>query len=109
MIDIKDSLSRDMGVDLSRGQITVAEQFLNAPEIGAAVKKVGGEAVAQRVWTGVASQPRPGEVVLQQPPNAPAGETVAVTIEKQGPLRTVAGFSTADNAESSGRPSRRAG
>ena len=57
MINIQQSLLRDVGVDLSCGQISMAEQFLHAPEIGPAVQQVGGKAVSQRVRAGRVHQP----------------------------------------------------
>ncbi len=47
MINIQQSLLRDVGVDLGGRQISMAEQFLDAAEIGAAIQQVGGEAVSQ--------------------------------------------------------------
>ena len=40
---------RDMGVDLGRPQVGVAEHLLHAPEVGAALEQVGGEGVAEEV------------------------------------------------------------
>ena len=40
---------RDVGVDLGRGQVLVAEQLLDDPQVGAAVEQVGRERMAQRV------------------------------------------------------------
>jgi len=39
----------DVGVDLSGGDIGVAEEFLDDSEVGAVFEKVGGEGVAQEV------------------------------------------------------------
>src|SRR5690349_18699608 len=39
----------DVRIDLSRGDIGVAEHFLDDTEIAAVVEQVGGETVAQRV------------------------------------------------------------
>ena len=47
LINIQQSLRRDVQVDLRRGQFSVAKQFLHAPEVGSAVKQVRGEAVSE--------------------------------------------------------------
>ena len=43
------ALPRDMGIDLGRRDVRMAEQKLDYPEVGAMVEQVGGEGVAQRV------------------------------------------------------------
>ena len=57
MIDIHDSLLRDVGVDLGRCQFSVTEQLLHASEISAAVEQMGRKAVPQRVWACSIQQP----------------------------------------------------
>jgi len=44
----------DVCVDLSCDQALVAEQFLDAADIRAGIKQMGGKAVAQGVWAGAA-------------------------------------------------------
>jgi hypothetical protein len=39
----------DVGVDLGGADVSVAEQFLDGADIGAALEEVGGEAVAEGV------------------------------------------------------------
>jgi hypothetical protein len=46
MIDIQESLLRDVGVDLRCREIAVTQQFLDAPQIGTAIEQVGGKAMA---------------------------------------------------------------
>ena len=58
MINIQQSLLRDVGVNLSCRQIAMTEQFLHAAEIGSAIQQVGGEAVPQRVRAGRIHQAR---------------------------------------------------
>jgi hypothetical protein len=42
-------LTRDMGVDLRRGDIGMAEQHLHHPQIGPVIQQVRGERMAQGV------------------------------------------------------------
>ena len=46
-VDLAEAGGADVGVDLRRYQALVAEQFLDAADVGAAVEQVGGEAVAE--------------------------------------------------------------
>ncbi len=54
-----------VGIDLRGDEVCMAEQFLDAPQVGAGVQHVGGIAVAQLVRTEVRIQARDGEVLLQ--------------------------------------------
>ena len=65
MINIQQSLLRDVGVNLGCRQISVTEQFLDAAEVGSAVEQVGGEAVPQRVRAGRVHQAGTQQVCLQ--------------------------------------------
>ena len=47
--DMSQPFPADVGVDLGRGQVGVAEKLLHGTEVGAAVEQVGGERVPQRV------------------------------------------------------------
>ena len=49
MINIEQSLLRDVGVNLGGRQISVSEKLLHAAEIGSSVKQMGGETVTQCV------------------------------------------------------------
>ena len=40
---------RNMGIELGRPQVSVAEHLLDAPEVGTTLEQVGGEGVAQEV------------------------------------------------------------
>src|SRR6266498_3010813 len=48
-ICVEQSSPRDMGITLRGGQAGMAQQLLNGPDIGSAVKQVSGEGVTQRV------------------------------------------------------------
>ena len=71
MIDIQNPLLRDVGVDLRRGQIAMAEQFLHAAEVGPAIQQMGGEAVPQGVRAGRVDQAGTQQLPLQQAAHAP--------------------------------------
>jgi len=43
------STGRDVGIDLSRGEVLVTEQLLHDPQVGATIEQVGRERVPQRV------------------------------------------------------------
>ena len=62
LVGVEEPFLGDVGVDLGRGQAAVAEQLLDAPEVGAAVEEVGGEAVPEgvRAGAGVEARGRPG-------------------------------------------------
>ena len=48
-IDLAEVVDGDQGVDLRGGHRGVTEQFLHHPDIGTALKQVGGEGVPQGV------------------------------------------------------------
>ena len=92
MINIEQSLLRDVGVDLGCRQITVAEQLLDAAEIGTAIQQVGGEAVPQRVRAGRVNQARTQQVSLQQSTDAARCQPGASLVQEQsGFLRAASG------------------
>ena len=47
IVNLGESLKIEMGVDLGRAQIGVAEQFLNSAQITAGFQQVGGKGMAQ--------------------------------------------------------------
>ena len=49
VVGLFDTLHRDMGVNLSRRQVGVAEQCLHTPQIGAVVQKMRRKAMAKFV------------------------------------------------------------
>ena len=48
-MEVVETLSGDVGVDLCSGEITVTEQKLNHPEVGPMVDQMSGEGVSQRM------------------------------------------------------------
>ena len=49
LMDVAEMGIGDVGVDLGRGDVGVAEKRLNATEIGAVLEKIGRKAVSERV------------------------------------------------------------
>ena len=46
VVDVFHALGADVGVDLGRAEILVAQQFLHAAQVGAVVKQMGRERMA---------------------------------------------------------------
>ncbi len=59
MIYIENPVLCDVGVDLRGRQVAVSQEFLDAAQVRASIEQMGGEAVAERVWTGTVDQPGP--------------------------------------------------
>ena len=72
-----------MRVDLRRDQALVAEQFLHAADVGAAVEQVRGETVSQRVGRRAPIEARLFQVLFQHPRDAARRESIAELVEKQ--------------------------
>ena len=83
MIDIQQSLLRDVGVNLCCGQITMPEKFLHAPEVGSSIQQVGGEAVPQRMRASRIHQTGMQKMCLQQPTDAPSSQPRTTLVEEQ--------------------------
>lgn len=65
-------LARDVGVDLGRGDVGVAEQGLDDPKVRAAFQQVGGEGVAQDVGADLLAVDAGGDGrIVQQLPHPP--------------------------------------
>lgn len=58
------TLSRDVGIDLRRGEVRVAEQLLDAAQIRAGVEQMGGITMAEFVRRQARVQPGEGEILL---------------------------------------------
>ena len=89
LVDFAQAGGADVRVDLRRHQALVAEQFLHAADVGAAVEQVRGEAVSQRVRGGAPIQARLLQVLLQHPRHAARGEAVAELVEEQRAFGTL--------------------
>ena len=64
----------DVGVDLRGGEVGVAEEFLDAAEIGAAVKEVCGVAVAEFVGGDFGIEAGAGKISLEAGLNDAGGD-----------------------------------
>jgi len=69
----------DVGVDLGRADVGVAEHGLDAAEVGAVHEEVGGERVAQSVWSDVFGDAGEFGVVVDDALDAAGSETAEVT------------------------------
>src|SRR5215208_37398 len=86
LVDGAQVLAVDVGVDLRRGDVGVAEHLLHGAQVGAALQQVGGEGVAERVGRDVLLDSGSLDVLLQDLPGAHAGEGRAAGVEQQDPL-----------------------
>ena len=59
-----DLLLGDLGVELRRREVLVSQEFLDHSQVGAAVKKMGREAVTQRMRRGLLVEPGNLDVLL---------------------------------------------
>src|SRR3989304_1380814 len=76
-VDLLDPFARQVGVQLGGRNTRMPEQFLDDPQVRAALEQVRGERVAQRVWRDVLIQARPPRRVLDGPPGGHAPQTPA--------------------------------
>ncbi len=79
-----EALDGDVGVDLGGGDAGVAEEFLDAAEIGAGVEHVSGEGVAELVGADVDGDAGVAEVFLEEFADADAGEACAALGDEEG-------------------------
>ena len=61
----------------------MSQEFLDHSQVGAAVKKMGREAVTQRMRRGLLVEPGDLDVLVENLPNASAGEPLAEAIEEE--------------------------
>ena len=83
-IDFTQAGSCDMRINLRGHEAFVSEQFLNAADVGAAIQKMRGKTVAERMRTSPSVQPCCGEVFFQHAPNTSRGEAAAEPIYENG-------------------------
>ena len=84
LVNIEKAFLCHVGVDLRGGETSMAEEFLNAPEIRAPIEEMGGETMAEGVRTGTQRcQTVPCQVLLEQPADAPRGEPFSESVEKE--------------------------
>src|SRR5690349_6988864 len=80
-VDLSDPLAGHVGVELGRTDTRMSEQFLNDPQVGAALEEMRRERVAERVGADPSVQsrtarrgPDDGERLLPGQPAAPVAE-----------------------------------
>jgi len=78
----------DVGVDLRGDQALVAQQFLHAADVRAAVEQVRGEAVAELVRGGAAVQAGELEVFFEHSGDASRGDPPAELVDEYGGFGT---------------------
>jgi hypothetical protein len=82
-IDVKQLRDIDVRVALRGGQLHVAEQFLNGPQVGACLQQMRGKRVSQRVRTDPESRAAARNVARYQPLYAPAGQSPTARVYKK--------------------------
>jgi len=75
-------LQPEMSVALGRAETRMSQQFLDGPQVHAAVEQVGGEAVAQRVGAHPRPHGRRFEGSAQQGPHTGGRETAAPLVQE---------------------------
>ena len=73
-----------VGVDLRGDQAFMAEQFLDAANVGPSVEQVRGETMPQGVGRSPQVEPRLLEVLLQHPSHAAGGDSLAKFVGEGG-------------------------
>ena len=97
----------DVRVDLRRHEALVAQEFLHAADVGAAVQEVRREAVPERVGRGATIETRGSQILFEHPADAAGGEAAAEAIDEE---RLSMGLGLGDRAATLGplsRPSAR--
>ena len=87
LVNLLQSFGRDVGVDLRRRQIGVAEEFLDAAEVGAGIEHVRGEAVSQLVRRQRRVEADGEQILLQHALHAARRHPAAETIHEQRAAR----------------------
>src|SRR5262245_11260060 len=85
-VGLTQALGADMRVDLRRGQALVAEEFLDAAQVSAAIEQMRSETVPQRVRSRQAVEAGLLNVFLEQSSHAAGREAPAALVEKHGTL-----------------------
>jgi hypothetical protein len=86
IIGIDQTLLRHMGVDLRGRQAPMSEQVLDAPEVGAAIEEVGGEAVPEGVGARARVEAESDQVILEESTDASRRESTTAMIQEEGGL-----------------------
>ena len=82
-VGLHEAFGADVGVNLGGGEAGVAEQFLDAAQVGTGVEQVRGEGVAQLVRRAVGRQPRLAQERLERALHGTRCEPAASLVLKQ--------------------------
>lgn len=82
LVRFAEACGTDVGVDLSRHETLVAEQFLNAPDVSPAIEQVCGKTMTQGVGRRAHVQIRLLEVFFKHPGHAACRQAFAKFIEE---------------------------
>src|SRR5262245_3603635 len=69
LVNVPEAVSGDMGVNLSRADIGVAEQFLDHAKVGAVFQEMRGKAVARQGGGDIALNSRAADAALDSQPH----------------------------------------
>src|SRR5437762_8333399 len=83
-VDGPQASGADVGVDLGGDEALVAEELLDAADVGAAVEQVRGKAVAKSVGSGAEVEAGEFEILEQQAMDAAGGEAAAEAVGEDG-------------------------
>ena len=81
-VDLLQALGRDVRIDLRRGEIGVAEEFLDTAEISTGIEHVRGKTVAQFVWRQRRIESRGDQILLQISLDAARGQSIPESVHK---------------------------
>src|SRR5262245_23525067 len=84
VVDLDQAVLGDLGVELGGGEAGVAEQLLDAADVGATGEQVGRERWAQDVRGDLVREADTGGVAAEELPGALAGDAGAAGAEEQG-------------------------
>jgi len=76
-MDSFESVLIDVGVDLGRGNIGMAEHFLDDAQIGAIAEEMGSETVSQEMWINIFLQAGMSRMFFHNLPDTGSGQFAA--------------------------------
>src|SRR5262245_8643974 len=82
-VDLAQLRRVDVRIALRRRQLDVPEQFLNRPEVGAALEQMRGKRMAQRVRADTEAGAAPRHVPREQALHAAPGEAPSAIIHEE--------------------------
>ena len=82
VVDLFHAVGRQVRVDLGGAEALVAEQFLDAAQVGAVVEQVRREAVTQRVRADSRVEAGRDQILVELAPDGAGAEGFAVLVEE---------------------------